>query len=145
MMMCRVSGPGPGRCELEPDDPEQRAEFTALLEDDVDDLYENAPCGYLSTLLDGRIAKINTTLLDWLGYQREDLVGRRYFSDLLTVGGALPGEIDEQIALVGGALTALGEGACTGWRGEGGGPQSEGSSDEDMAAGHSVTGRHVGQ
>ncbi|GGL31804.1 hypothetical protein GCM10011588_53140 [Nocardia jinanensis] len=88
-MGCRAGGPDPERSELEPDDPEQRAEFTALLEDDVEDLYENAPCGYLSTLLDGRIAKINTTLLNWLGYRREDLVGRRYFSDLLTVGGRL--------------------------------------------------------
>ncbi|HEY1175230.1 MAG TPA: SpoIIE family protein phosphatase [Phytomonospora sp.] len=63
--------------------------FSALLEDSAEDLYENAPCGYLSTLLDGRIAKVNTTLLNWLGAAREDLVGRRYFSDLLTVGGKL--------------------------------------------------------
>jgi sigma-B regulation protein RsbU (phosphoserine phosphatase) len=63
--------------------------FTSLLEDSAEDLYENAPCGYLSTLLDGQIAKINTTLLTWLGYSREQLVGRRYFSDLLTVGGRL--------------------------------------------------------
>ncbi|MFL6122184.1 PP2C family protein-serine/threonine phosphatase [Actinophytocola sp.] len=65
------------------------AAFSALLEDDATDLYENAPCGYLSTLLDGRIAKINGTLLAWLGYQRDDLVGRRRFTDLLTVGGRL--------------------------------------------------------
>ncbi|WP_320781306.1 SpoIIE family protein phosphatase [Streptomyces sp. CRN 30] len=60
-----------------------------LPEDSVEDLYENAPCGYLSTLPDGRIAKINKTLLDWLGYRRADLVGRRRFADLLTVGGKL--------------------------------------------------------
>ncbi|WP_239094981.1 PP2C family protein-serine/threonine phosphatase [Planotetraspora silvatica] len=63
--------------------------FTALLEDSAEDLYENAPCGYLSTLLDGQIAKVNTTLLRWLGYTRDDLVGRRRFADLLTVGGKL--------------------------------------------------------
>jgi phosphoserine phosphatase RsbU/P len=61
----------------------------ALLEDSVEDLYENAPCGYLSTRLDGQIVKINATLLTWLGYRRDELVGRRYFSDLLTVGGKL--------------------------------------------------------
>ncbi|MEU4537662.1 SpoIIE family protein phosphatase [Streptosporangium sp. NPDC023825] len=66
-----------------------RALFNALLEDSAEDLYENAPCGYLSTLLDGQIAKINTTLLTWLGYTRDQLVGRRSFSDLLTVGGKL--------------------------------------------------------
>jgi sigma-B regulation protein RsbU (phosphoserine phosphatase) len=65
------------------------AAFSALLEDSAEDLYENAPCGYLSTLLDGRIAKINATLLGWLGYAREDLVGQRRFVDLLSVGGRL--------------------------------------------------------
>jgi phosphoserine phosphatase RsbU/P len=68
---------------------DERVQFSALLEDSTEDLYEHAPCGYLSTLLDGRIAKVNTTLLNWLGYGREDLLGRRYFSDLLTVGGRL--------------------------------------------------------
>jgi sigma-B regulation protein RsbU (phosphoserine phosphatase) len=65
------------------------ARFSALLEDSVDDLYEHAPCGYLSTLLDGTIAKINATLLGWLGLERERVVGVRRFADLLTVGGRL--------------------------------------------------------
>jgi sigma-B regulation protein RsbU (phosphoserine phosphatase) len=68
---------------------DDQAMFSALLEDSAEDLYEHAPCGYLSTTLDGRIAKINRTLLDWLGYESGDLVGRRDFSDLLTVGGRL--------------------------------------------------------
>lgn len=68
---------------------DDHATFSALLEDSAEDLYERAPCGYLSTLLDGTIAKINTTLLNWLGHQRGDLVGRKTFSDLLTVGGRL--------------------------------------------------------
>jgi sigma-B regulation protein RsbU (phosphoserine phosphatase) len=63
--------------------------FTSLLEDDAEDLYENAPCGYLSTRMDGRIARINATLLTWLGRTRDELVDRAYFSDLLTVGGRL--------------------------------------------------------
>ncbi|MET9800986.1 SpoIIE family protein phosphatase [Streptomyces sp. NPDC006368] len=67
----------------------EKAVFAGMLEDSVEDLYENAPCGYLSTLLDGTIAKVNTTLLTWLGLRREDLVGRRHFTDLLTVGGKL--------------------------------------------------------
>ncbi|MEU5088445.1 SpoIIE family protein phosphatase [Streptomyces sp. NPDC021356] len=65
------------------------AAFTALLEDSAEDLYETAPCGYLSTMMDGTIARINTTLLDWLGLDRADLVGRRHFTDLLSVGGRL--------------------------------------------------------
>lgn len=88
-MMCRT---GDGRDnEAVSDDPagEDAALFSALLEDSAEDLYENAPCGYLSTLLDGKIAKVNHTLLAWLGYERGDLVGIRRFSDLLTVGGRL--------------------------------------------------------
>ncbi|MEV0123662.1 SpoIIE family protein phosphatase [Streptomyces sp. NPDC050703] len=65
------------------------AAFSALLEDSPEELYESAPCGYLSTLMDGTIAKINSTLLGWLGLEREAVVGRRTFADLLTVGGKL--------------------------------------------------------
>ncbi len=65
------------------------ARFAAMLEDSADDLYEHAPCGNLSTLPDGTIAKINATLLEWLGYDRDELLGHRRFSDLLTVGGKL--------------------------------------------------------
>lgn len=85
--MCRT-GPSP-------DPPEggetasTDAAFTALLEDSADELYESAPCGYLSTLMDGTIAKINTTLLTWLGRSREEVVGRMRFTDLLTVGGKI--------------------------------------------------------
>ncbi|WAX77440.1 PP2C family protein-serine/threonine phosphatase [Streptomyces sp. KMM 9044] len=63
--------------------------FTVLLEDSAEELYEQAPCGYLSTLMDGTIAKINTTLLEWLGLSREQVAGRMRFGDLLTVGGKL--------------------------------------------------------
>jgi sigma-B regulation protein RsbU (phosphoserine phosphatase) len=85
--MC-TSGQGPDSSRPG-EETSLEASFSALLEDDVDDLYENAPCGYLSTLLDGKIAKANTTLLTWLGYRREELVGRMRFTDLLTVGGKL--------------------------------------------------------
>ncbi|MGH3404245.1 MAG: PAS domain-containing protein [Streptosporangiaceae bacterium] len=76
---------GAGRAGGETDD----AMFSALLEDSAEDLYENAPCGYVSTLLDGKIARINGTLLGWLGHRRDELVGRCSFADLLTVGGKL--------------------------------------------------------
>jgi len=85
---------GPGgdvsRASWAAEDREQRRlPSSALLEDSAEDLYENAPCGYLSTLLDGRIAKVNGTLLKWLGYRREELIGHKLFSDLLTIGGRL--------------------------------------------------------
>ncbi|WP_410588234.1 SpoIIE family protein phosphatase [Amycolatopsis sp. lyj-23] len=59
------------------------------MEDSAEDLYEHAPCGYLSTLLDGTIAKINATLLGWLGRERDEVVGRLRFAELLTVGGRI--------------------------------------------------------
>jgi PAS domain S-box-containing protein len=37
-------------------------------------LYDQAPCGYLSLDVDLRFVNINRTLLDWLGYQREELL-----------------------------------------------------------------------
>jgi phosphoserine phosphatase RsbU/P len=70
-------------------DHPQDANLASLLEDSTEDLYENAPCGYLSTFPDGQIARVNATLLSWLGYTRGELVGRRYFADLLTAGGRL--------------------------------------------------------
>jgi len=61
----------------------------ALLEESAEDLYEHAPCGYLSTLPDGLIVKVNETFLSWTGHRREDLVRRRRFQDLLTPGGRI--------------------------------------------------------
>ncbi|MFI5669779.1 PP2C family protein-serine/threonine phosphatase [Streptomyces sp. NPDC051704] len=65
------------------------AAFAALLEDNAEELYDNAPCGFLSTLMDGTVAKINSTLLGWLGLERQAVVSRMRFTDLLTVGGKL--------------------------------------------------------
>lgn len=61
----------------------------ALLEESAEDLYDNAPCGYVSALPDGTLVKLNQTFLTWTGYQREDLVGRKRFQNLLTAGGRI--------------------------------------------------------
>ncbi|MEU8663949.1 PP2C family protein-serine/threonine phosphatase [Actinoplanes philippinensis] len=65
------------------------ASLPGLVEDDLDDFYDNAPCGFVSTLPDGTIVNVNATLLTWLGYDGVDLVGRRRFADLLTTGSRL--------------------------------------------------------
>jgi serine/threonine-protein kinase RsbW len=62
---------------------------TPPLEGTLEDLYENAPCGYLSLLSNGEIARVNRTFLTWTGYRRTDIVGRRRFQDLLTAGGKI--------------------------------------------------------
>jgi PAS domain S-box-containing protein len=59
------------------------------LEQDANDLYENAPCGYLSTVADGTIVRVNGTFLRWTGYDSDQLVGRRRFQELLTSGGRI--------------------------------------------------------
>ncbi len=61
----------------------------ALLDDDPVTLYERAPCGYVSTTPDGTIIKANQTFLDMVGLDREEVVCRRRFAELLTRGGQL--------------------------------------------------------
>jgi len=58
------------------------------IEEDLEDLYENAPCGYLSLQMDGRIAKANQTFCRWTGYSPEDLIGNR-FHDFLNIAGRI--------------------------------------------------------
>ena len=41
------------------------------------DLYENAPTGYHSLDSSGLIVRMNQTELNWLGYTREEIVGKR--------------------------------------------------------------------
>jgi PAS domain S-box-containing protein len=50
----------------------------------VEDLYNRAPCGYHSLDESGRFVAINDTALQWLGYQREEVVGRMNFADILS-------------------------------------------------------------
>ncbi|PKN35973.1 MAG: hypothetical protein CVU61_00280 [Deltaproteobacteria bacterium HGW-Deltaproteobacteria-19] len=51
---------------------------------ELEDLYNGAPCGYHSLDADGVIIRINDTELEWLGYSREEVVGKRKFTDWLT-------------------------------------------------------------
>lgn len=63
--------------------------FYGALINDAEELYDRAPCGYLTTAPDGTILKVNQTFLSWTGYRRDELVGRRGLSDLLTPGGRI--------------------------------------------------------
>jgi PAS domain S-box-containing protein len=56
--------------------------------DDFEDLFENAPCGYLSADATGRITRANATFGAWTGYTSEQLVGRR-FQELLNIAGRI--------------------------------------------------------
>jgi len=54
----------------------------------LEDFWENSPCGHLIAKPDGRIVRVNATLIRWLGYDRNALQGR-LFSDLFTAGGRI--------------------------------------------------------
>lgn len=56
--------------------------------EDLRDLYDNAPCGYLTLSPDGLIANVNATFLGWTGHDRASLLGKR-FMDLLPVAGRI--------------------------------------------------------
>lgn len=51
---------------------------------EITDLYENAPCGYHSLSVDGTILRINDTELRWLGYTKEEVVGKLNISHFLS-------------------------------------------------------------
>jgi PAS domain S-box-containing protein len=70
--------------DLRPD-----ATYASLLQEDLQDLYDHAPCGYLSAATDGTILKANQTFSELTGYPLEQLVGVRRWTDLLTVGGRI--------------------------------------------------------
>lgn len=50
---------------------------------EIADLYNNAPCGYHSLNADGYFVAINNTELSWLGYRRNELIGKVRLPDLL--------------------------------------------------------------
>jgi len=53
---------------------------------EIRDLYNHAPCGYHSLDKDGVFVQINDTELDWLGYTRDEVIGKLKFSDFLAPG-----------------------------------------------------------
>ncbi|HEX8822701.1 MAG TPA: ATP-binding protein [Archangium sp.] len=63
--------------------------YQRLFHESAEDLYENAPCGYIYTLPNGTIVKVNQTFLNWMGYRREELLAGKRLQDLLVVGGKI--------------------------------------------------------
>jgi len=51
---------------------------------ELDDLYNHAPCGYHSIDDDGMVVLINDTELAMLGYERDEIVGKKRLLDLMT-------------------------------------------------------------
>ncbi|WP_010228892.1 response regulator [Gillisia marina] len=55
----------------------------------AEELYENAPCGYVSFLSDGTIYNINSTLLSWLNFSKEEVIYLKRIPDLFKIGGQI--------------------------------------------------------
>lgn len=51
---------------------------------EIEDLYDHAPCGYHSLGPDGTFLRINATELAWLGCERDEVIGKLKFSDIVT-------------------------------------------------------------
>lgn len=49
------------------------------------DLFNNAPCGYHSINKNGIVIEMNETELNWLGYSRDEVVGKKNVRDLMTI------------------------------------------------------------
>ncbi|MBI4983802.1 MAG: PAS domain S-box protein [Rhodocyclales bacterium] len=62
----------------------QAEEMLAGYAAQVEDLYQNSPCGYHSIDGDGLIVRINDTELRWLGYAREEVANRMRIVELLS-------------------------------------------------------------
>lgn len=76
---------GPAVLAAVRDITERQAAAAALRRsaDEIRDLYNHAPCGYHSLDERGTIIAINDTELEWLGYTRDEVLGRKRFTELL--------------------------------------------------------------
>jgi phosphoserine phosphatase RsbU/P len=59
-----------------------------ILGESAEELYENAPCGYIVARPDRSVITVNSTLLAWLGHERNALIDKP-FTDLLAVGSRI--------------------------------------------------------
>jgi len=62
----------------------ERKEDLQLAFEEIEDIYNNAPCGYYSLDDKGVFVRINDTALRWLGETREGFTGIKKFADILT-------------------------------------------------------------
>jgi len=62
---------------------ERKDELQAAFEE-IEDIYNNAPCGYHSLDENGIFVRINDTELEWLGGTRSAFIGIKKFTDILT-------------------------------------------------------------
>lgn len=52
-------------------------------------LLDAAPCALMCTTADGTLVRVNRTFCSWVGYSADELLHKRKFQDLLSVGGRI--------------------------------------------------------
>lgn len=52
--------------------------------EEIYDLYNNSPCGYHSIDKNGVFIQMNDTELKWIGYSREEIIGKKKLTDIIT-------------------------------------------------------------
>jgi sigma-B regulation protein RsbU (phosphoserine phosphatase) len=57
-------------------------------EQEFRDLFENAPCGYVTLGPDGRVSRVNATLKAWIGFSDVELTGKR-LHEFLNISGRI--------------------------------------------------------
>jgi PAS domain S-box-containing protein len=79
---------------------ERYQSFSSFPLESTEELYEDAPCAYLSISPAGLIVRANGKLAGWLGYATDELVRQKRLVDLLSANGKLlyQGHFDAALA-----------------------------------------------
>ncbi len=64
--------------------PNNRADNVREAATELEEFYNRAPCGFHSLDSEGVFLRINDTELRWLGYEREEVIGKKRLPDFLT-------------------------------------------------------------
>jgi PAS domain-containing protein len=78
------------RLEADIADRKHAEEVLRRSSEEISDLYNNAPCGYHSLDKNGTFIRINDTELRWLGYSREEVIGKMKIGDVITPESPMP-------------------------------------------------------
>jgi PAS domain S-box-containing protein len=68
---------------------ESSSSLKDLIMSSTEVLYEDAPCGYIFTYPNGLLIKVNRTFLNWFDFKEEDVVEKKKFQELLSIGSRI--------------------------------------------------------
>lgn len=62
----------------------QAEQALKIASEEIKDLYNNAPCGYHSLDANGVVVEMNKTWLEWIGYERDEVINKMTLPNLFT-------------------------------------------------------------